>query len=197
LASALKKLKIWIEFYYYYYYYYTGIFPDKLKFVVVKPLFKKGKTHNVSNYQPIYLLTTFSKVTEKLLYIRLISHIEANNLLIHEQYGFRVHSSTEKAAFSLINNILNVMNNKSHVGAIFHDLHTVFDCVNHKILLDKLVFYEIEGKFKILIELYLTRGCPKVVLGNRIDCNNSSKWELVKCGVPQCLILGPLFFMLY
>jgi hypothetical protein len=44
------------------------------------------------------------------------------------------------------------MNNKQIVGGIFCDLQKVFDCVNHKILLDKLHFYGIEGTFKTLIK---------------------------------------------
>jgi hypothetical protein len=88
------------------------------------------------------------------------------------------------------------MNNKLIVGGIFYDLQKAFDCVNHKILLDKLEFYGIEGKFKTLIRYYLTGRYQRVVLGNRIDINNSSKWESIKC-VPQGLILGPLFFLFY
>jgi hypothetical protein len=82
----------------------TGIFPERLKFAVVeKPVFKKGKSHEISNYRPISLLTSFSKIIGKLIYTRLITHIEANNFLVQEQYGFRSHSSTEKASFTLIN----------------------------------------------------------------------------------------------
>jgi hypothetical protein len=107
-------------------------------------------------YIYISLLTTFSKIIEKQMYVRLITHIEANNLLVHEQYSFRADTSTEKAAFSFINNILTAMNNKSLVGGIFCDLLKAFDCVNHKILLDKFIFYGIEGKFERLTESYLT-----------------------------------------
>jgi Notch-like protein len=60
----------------------TGIFPERLKFAIVKPLFKKGKTNNISNYRPISLLTSFSKIIEKLIYTRPISHIEATNLQV-------------------------------------------------------------------------------------------------------------------
>jgi hypothetical protein len=90
-----------------------------------------------------------------------------------------------------------VINNKLIVGGIFCDLQKAFDCVNHKILLDKLEFYGIEGKFKTLIRSYLMGRYQRVVLGNKIDSNNSSKWESIKCGVPQGSILGPLFFLFY
>jgi len=36
-------------------------FPDRLKYFVVNPLFKKGKKFELTNYRPISLLTGFSK----------------------------------------------------------------------------------------------------------------------------------------
>jgi hypothetical protein len=89
------------------------------------------------------------------------------------------------------------MTDKLTVGGIFCDLQKAFDCVNHKTLLDKLEFCGIDGKFKTLIKSYLTSRQQKVVLGNIIDGNNTSKWETIKCGVLQALILGPLFFLFY
>jgi hypothetical protein len=105
--------------------------------------------------------------------------------LVQEHHGFKTHSSTEKASFTLLNNILTAMNNKIKVGGIFRDLQKAFDCVNREILLNKLEFYGIEGKFKTLVRSYLTGSFRRVVLDNRIDSNNSSKWERIKCGVPQ------------
>jgi hypothetical protein len=60
-------------------------------------------------------LTTSSKIIEKLIYARLISCIEDNNILVSEQYGFIANSSTEKA-YTLIAKILSALNNKSTVG---------------------------------------------------------------------------------
>jgi hypothetical protein len=51
------------------------IFPDRLKFAVVKPIFKNGDKYEPSNYRPISLLTTFSKVFERVIYNRLYEHI--------------------------------------------------------------------------------------------------------------------------
>jgi hypothetical protein len=76
-------------------------------------------------------------------------------------------------------------------------MQKAFNCVNHKILLDKFEFYGIEGKFKTLIKSYLTGRQQRVVLGNIINSNNTSKWETIKCGVPQGSILGLLFFLFY
>jgi Notch-like protein len=42
-----------------------GTFPTRLKFTIVKPLFKKGNKENMANYRPISLLSSFSKVFEK------------------------------------------------------------------------------------------------------------------------------------
>ena len=143
------------------------------------------------------MLTSFSKVIDKLIYARLLDHITTNSILVNEKYGFRIRYSTEQASFSLINTILTATNNNLKIGDIFCDLQKAFDCVNHKILLDKLEFYSIERKFKTLIESYLTCRYQKVVLNNNTNTNSSLKLELIKNGVPQDSILGPLFFLLY
>ena len=175
----------------------TSVFPDKLKYAIVKPVFKKTNKQEISNYRQISLLTSFSKIIEKLIYTRLHAHIDMNTILVQEQYGFRTHSSTEQSAFNLINSILSAINNNQIVGGIFCDLQKAFDCVNHKILLEKLEFYGVEGKFKALIESFLTGRYQKVALDNTTDNNNSSNWKMIKCGVPQGPILGPLFFLIY
>jgi hypothetical protein len=67
----------------------TGIFPTRLNFAEIKPLYKKGKIGNTSNYRPISLLTSFSKIFEKIIYARLIHHLNNNHILVDEQFGFR------------------------------------------------------------------------------------------------------------
>jgi hypothetical protein len=52
-------------------------------------------------------------------------------------------------------------------------------------------------KFKTVINSYLTGRYQQVTLGSRSDNSSKSKWEIIKCGVPQGSILGPLFFLFY
>jgi len=145
----------------------SGIFPSRLKFAEVKPLFKTGEKNNICNYQPISLLTSFSKIFEKVIHKRLIQHINNNQILTATQFGFRYKSSTDLAAYTLTHEILTALNNKITVGGIFCDLHKAFDCVNHNILQSKMVFYGIVGKTGNLIKSYLQDRYQRVVLKKR------------------------------
>jgi fructose-1,6-bisphosphatase/inositol monophosphatase family enzyme len=75
----------------------NGIFPTRLKFSQLTPLFKKGNTSEMANYRPISLLTSFSKLFEKVIFNRLRDHVDNHNILAQEQYGFRNSLSTEAA----------------------------------------------------------------------------------------------------
>jgi hypothetical protein len=67
----------------------TGAFPDRLKYAVIKPLYEKEDKVDMAKYRPISMLTVFSKVIEKTMYLRLNQHLQVNNILVHEQFGFR------------------------------------------------------------------------------------------------------------
>ena len=87
----------------------TGTFPSRLKFSEIQPLFKTGDKTKTSNFRPISLLTTFSKIFEKLIYRRLYHHINCNHILVNWQFGFRNNSSTEIAYCELVNYVLFVI----------------------------------------------------------------------------------------
>jgi len=118
------------------------VYPPKTKISCNKPVHKKGDKLS-TDYRPISLLASFSKIFEKLICSRLYKHICTNDILVKEQNGFRINSSTEAASFDVINEILKAMNK---VGGIFCNLEKAFDCVSHGILVDTLQFYGIRGK---------------------------------------------------
>jgi hypothetical protein len=78
---------------------FTDIFPAHLKTAIVKRLYKRGDKMSMTNYGPVSLLTTFSKVPHKVMYNRLSRYLQTNNILVPEQYGFRKGIFTENAAF--------------------------------------------------------------------------------------------------
>ena len=85
----------------------SGIVPDKMKIGKIIPVFKKGDRQLFCNYRPITLLPCFSKLLEKVIYNRIVSHLVQNNLLSDNQYGFRSGRSCEHALIDLHNVLLN------------------------------------------------------------------------------------------
>jgi len=175
----------------------TVIFHDRLKFSEVKPLHKDGDPLDFSNYRPISLLTSFSKVIEKIIHKRLYHFLDQQKLIVNEQHGFRQKASTETAAFFLLNTILLSLDKKSLAVVLFLDLRKAFDCVDHAILLYKLNYYGISGKANELMKSYITDRYQRVVLDDKFSNKLVSEWKCIKHGVPQGSVLGPLLFLIY
>jgi len=100
----------------------------------------------------LYFLKFFKKS-----YKKLFDHLNNNVTLNEHQYGFRSEVSTENATYILINEILTSLNNKQMVGGIVCDLNKAFDCINHAVLLAKMKFYGVSGKFYNLVKSYSDR----------------------------------------
>ena len=71
-----------------------SISPAKLKLEIVIPLCKKGGISSIENYRSISLLSSFSKVTEKIIFNQLFYFFQCNDLFYNSQYGFRKNHST-------------------------------------------------------------------------------------------------------
>ena len=100
----------------------SGIFPEHMKYAIVNPLFKKGEKTELTNYRPISILSSFSKIIEKVIYKQLLNHLNKHNILVQEQFGFRSGTAMDKTIYKLINEILNALNNKLMVSGIFSTL---------------------------------------------------------------------------
>ena len=75
---------------------------------------------------------------------------------------------------------------------VFIDLKKAFDTVDHNILLKKLECYGVKGQALSLLKSYLSNRHQKCQINRFV-----SSEQLIRCGVPQGSILGPLLFLLY
>ena len=114
-----------------------GNFPQVLKVAQITPIYKKGNTKTFSNYRPISLLSTFSKILEKGIHFRLSSFLSDHRLITDGQYGFRPGVSTSDAISDLHNEILSNLDQKNNVCCTFLDIAKAFDTVDHSVLLKK------------------------------------------------------------
>ena len=151
-----------------------------------------------TNYRPISLLLTISKVLEKLIYIRTYSFLNENNQLYVSQYGFRNNHSCENAISELVGHILKRREQNESTACVFLDLSKAFDTIKHDVLLKKLESYGIRGTALNWFESYLTNRKIKVkctIASSRKT--EFSKEEPVNVGTPQGSCLGPLIFLIF
>jgi hypothetical protein len=64
------------------------IFPDRLKYSVIRPIYKNGDKSQISNCRAVSLLMGFSKIMEIVKSQRLKQHLRMCNILPSEQFGF-------------------------------------------------------------------------------------------------------------
>ena len=133
-----------------------GIFPSKLKWAKVIPVFKKGSRQDKDNYRLISVLSTFSKIFEKAVFKRLYGYLESRNILYPLQFGFRQKCSTNHALIQITESIRNSIDNNEFGCGIFNYLKKSFDTVNHCILLSKLNHYGVRGKAYDWFQSYLS-----------------------------------------
>jgi exonuclease III len=169
-----------------------GEFPEALKFAKVKVLHKSGDPKDINNYRPISVLSTISKIFEKVIKNQLLRHLQTNKLIHPSQFGFLAASCTTSAASGLINDIVSGINDKLKTSCIFVDVKKAFDCVNHEVLLSKLYDLGVRGKALKVFQSYL-KGRKQVV---NIDDLLSAELNL-NSGAAQGSVLGPLLFLIY
>ena len=169
-----------------------GVFPERLKTAEVIPVYKKDSRLAFDNYRPISLLSNLDKIFEKLIYPRIYNFLDNNNVFFSKQFGFRSKHSTAHAILNMSQNISDSLDAGNFGCGVFVDLRKAFDTVDHKILLKKLYHYGIRGTALDLLSSYLSNRYQFVTVNGV-----SSEKALVKHGVPQGSVLGPLLFLIY
>ena len=154
------------------------------------PIFKADDNTNANTYRPICLLSNFNRIFEKLVFSRMESFIEQNDILSPSQYGFHKGHATQHAILDIVCTIQENMDKRLFSCGIFIDLKKAFDTVDHKILL--LGHYGFRGVINKWFSSYLEGRTQMTQIGSYI-----SKRKNTTCGVPQDSVLGPLLFLIY
>ena len=175
----------------------TGKFPEGMKQATVIPLFKSKDKHTLTNYRPISLLATISKVLEKIVYSRTYKFLTNTDQIYTGQYGFRTGHSCQNAISELVGTIQkNLEENRSSIG-VFIDLSKAFDTLNHQILLSKLEKYGIRGTTLDWFSSYLSGRSMRTRIQTSKGLNVLSSNYNLQYGTPQGSCLGPLLFLIF
>ena len=116
------------------------------------PLYKKPHPEDKTNYRPISVFSSLSKVYEKISYKQLNSFFETK--ISPHLCGFRSRYSTQHTLSNLLFNRQNGLDKPGVVGAILMDLSKAFDCLPHNVIIAKLQAYGLDHDR--LIKSYLS-----------------------------------------
>lgn len=177
-----------------------GIFPSRLKIAKIYPKHKHGNRDESANYRPISLLPTASKIIEKIVLARLLTHLQQNGLLTDKQHGFTKGKSTTTAIADLLEYIVENIESGNTISSVYLDLSKAFDCLGHDLVLSKLKTLGVtetalkwfrsylEGRTQLVETKKKEQGLTSTVQSDLISTSR---------GVPQGSVLGPVLFILF
>ena len=165
----------------------TSSFPEQLKRAEIQPLHKKGSRLMKANYRPVSILTSLSKIFEKEIeheLRRLGDRVFSKSLS-----AYRKNYCTQDVLVNFTECIKRSLDNKLLTGAVLTDLSKAFDSLPHDLVIAKMGAYGVEKEALVLIASYLRGRSQRVKV-----CNERSQWLIIKKGVPQGSIVGPILF---
>lgn len=163
----------------------TGKLPQDWKSAVVSPIHKRDSRAQPGNYRPISLLSTTSKILEKIVADRLYQHV--NSYLPVCQSGFRRGDGTTLQLVRLVHEIAHAMDKGEFVLMCFYDLSKAFDRVWHPGLIAKLDHLGVRGQALNWLTGYLNGRRQRVrVIATRLGQKSLPEYRRDPSLDPSC-----------
>ena len=113
-----------------------------MKTATIKALHKKEDPDKITNYRPISILPTLSKIFERAATDQLVEHLEKNNLLSRHQHAYQRGHSTQTCLVEVANYLYRLIDQKKWTAIASLNLSKAFDSISHSLLLNKLAKLE-------------------------------------------------------
>lgn len=168
-------------------------FPTEWKKAITVPIRKPGKpSDDIKSYRPISLLSTLSKIFERIILKRMNEHIEANQLIPNFQFGFRQAHSTTHQLMRVVKQVRSGFSHTKSTGMVLMDLKCAFDSVWH----DAIVFKMNSAGFPLyltkIVQSFLTHRTLQVKVNDSL-----SDEKCIPAGVAQGAVLSPTLFNIF
>jgi len=110
--------------------------PLSFKKANIRPLLKKLNLDKkeLKNYRPVSNLPFLSKILEKLVAKRLVTHLSSHILHDNLQSAYRTGHSTETLLLKVHRDIVETLDRKCMAAFVLFDLSAAFDVIDHKII---------------------------------------------------------------
>ena len=164
-----------------------NVFPENAKTASVTSLDKgKPNKNEMSNFRPVSVLNTFSKIYERVIKDQVARGMEKYFSPFLSAY--RKNYSSQNILISLTEEWRKKLDNNFVVEAVLTDLSKAFDCIPHDMIIAKLSAYNFSHEALSYIYSY---HIPYLFINN-----THSQLETIISGVSQGSILGAILFNL-
>ena len=169
----------------------TSEYPERYKAGCISPLPKKGDLKQKKNWRPVTLLSTCSRVVEKILNSQMKSYLKEYSLLPPTQHAYLTGKSTTSAWSDLDFFVSRARDEGRHVSMLCQDMSSAFNTVDASVILPKMRMMGFMDNSLRLVASYMSGRTNRTRVSNHV-----TEPRNVFTGIGEGSVLGPATFLL-